>query len=543
MIISKSFSSIDSINGFSGLFKAYIAGAEELKPLYGLPPSQEGFRQMIASSPFPATNRSLVAEVITDQYLQGGITPSARVLDNLTALRNENCYTVCTGHQLCLFTGPLYFIYKIISTINLAEALREKHPGSNFIPVYWLASEDHDFEEVNHVQLFGKKLVWEKGEAMGAVETMPAGKISTRSLQPMLEELKRILGDSANATLLNRLLSESYQKGRTLADATRYFTHLLLGEFGLLILDPSDIRLKKLFIPVMSRELEKQENAGKVKEGIAALAELGYEAQVNPRDINLFYMKDDLRARIERTADGEGYHVLNTSLSFTQERLMEELRAHPERFSPNVVLRPLYQQLILPNIAYVGGPGELAYWLEYKTMFELNGIVFPILVPRNFVMWVDGATSAKMDKFGLTVGSLSRNLSEIEKEYMETVRNPESKLDEEVNQLTTLYASILVKAATVDATLKAPAEAELQKALNGVRNLEAKMGKAEKQKQETSLNQLKVLKEKLYPGGSLQERVDNFLPFYLKHGETFLKTLKESLDPFERNLIVFTEKD
>jgi bacillithiol biosynthesis cysteine-adding enzyme BshC len=543
MTITRSLISLDAVNGFSNLLKSYIAGEPGLKNLYAFPPSPDGFGRMLATNPFQTTDRQLLAETIRSQYSLGGITPSSLADANIQKLKEKNTYTVCTGHQLCLFTGPLYFIYKLISAVNLAEALHQKHPDFNFVPVYWLASEDHDFEEVNHAHLFGKKLEWTRAEALKEVTAMPAGKINTASLDTVLGSLKTVLGVSDNALKLFFLVEDAYRGHTNLADATRCFVNALLGEYGLIILDANDSKLKSRFSGVMEDELLHTPNCALVQNGIAALEALGFSSQVNPREINLFYMKDDLRGRIEKTAVSQEYKILNTSLTFSKEEILAELKTHPERFSPNVVLRPLYQQMILPNLAYVGGPGELAYWLEYKAMFDRNKVVFPILVPRNFVMWVDANTSGKMGKLKQSVEGLSRNLSDVEKEYLESNISSGLKLDAESASLTTIYGNIVSKATLADPTLKAAAEGELQKTLNGLKNIEAKMMKAEKQQHETALNQIKSVKEKLYPGSVLQERFENFMPFYLKHGPLFFETLKAGLDPFESKMIVFTETE
>jgi bacillithiol biosynthesis cysteine-adding enzyme BshC len=359
----------------------------------------------------------------------------------------------------------------------------------------------------------------------------------------VLAELKSVLGTSEAATGVFQMVEQAYADQKNLAMATRAFVHGLLGHFGLVILDPDEVSLKQRFVPTMEMDLVQSPSQALVDTGIAALAALGYEAQVKPREINLFYMHESVRARIEKSADGMEYTVVGTALRFPATEMLVELKSHPERFSPNVVLRPLYQQQILPNIAYVGGPGELAYWLEYKALFEAYKTFFPVLVPRNFVMWIDAATNSKMNKFALSVSDLSRSLPELEKEFMQGKMGAEVKLEEEGNAMQQLYQDIIRKVSTTDATLKALAEAELQKALNGLKTMEAKMARAEKQKHETALAQIKTLKEKLFPGGTLQERADNFLPLYLKHGVSFLETLKSNLDPFQNDLIVLREQD
>jgi bacillithiol biosynthesis cysteine-adding enzyme BshC len=543
MEITKLNLELHRINGFSGLLKAYLSSDPSLKALYGAEPSLQGFDGFLKQVSFEDLDRNLLADCLLRQYEESGVTAGPLTLSNIASLRKKSTYTVCTGHQLCLFTGPLYFIYKIISTVNLAEALHNAHPELDFVPVYWMATEDHDFEEINHVQLFGKKYSWEKSLAQGSTEaSMPAGNINTSSLEVMLAEVEAVFGSSVHAPRLKELITSAYGSGRNMASATRSFTQSLLDVYGLVILDGNDTRLKAKFSPFIREELVSMPNYPLVQDGIEALAKAGFQSQVNPREINLFYMRDDLRARIEKTNGVDEYKVLGTDIHFSQAEILAELESHPERFSPNVVMRPLYQQVILPNVAYVGGPGELAYWLEFKKMFDRNKVVFPVLMPRNFVLWLDSASASRMDKLGMSIPELSGQLADIEKNYVSTRMNGEMRLEEEAEKLKELFSFIIAKVSQADPTLKAAGDAELQKALGGLKNLEAKLTRAEKMKHETALNQLRGLKEKLFPGGNLQERVDNFMPLYLKHGPSFLSTLKAQLNPFEKSLIVLSEK-
>jgi bacillithiol biosynthesis cysteine-adding enzyme BshC len=543
MMISKSLLDLNTLPGFSSLLKSYIGGDQALKPLYAYSPDLAGLSKLIDTTPFSSVNRKLLSDTVIRQYKSGGIIPDKEVADNMTKLASDETYTVCTGHQLCLFTGPLYFIYKLISTINLAERLKREYPDKHFVPVYWMATEDHDFEEINHAQVFGKKLVWDKTQAQGSEEgSMPAGSIATASLQSVLKELEVILGNTDHARKIFGLISAAYLGQGNLANATRHLVNALLGTYGLVILDPDDAVLKVVFSPFLEKELENASNFELVNENIRILQSLGYDSQVNPREINLFYIAEGKRSRIEKTKDKDEYKVLGTEFCYTHAELMHIVKHHPERFSPNVVLRPLYQQVVLPNLAYVGGPGELAYWLEYKKMFDKHGIQFPVLMPRNFVTWIDPASAGKMKKLDLHLSDLSGNIQQLEKMFVDKQLNDSSRLDAETEQIRQVYTGIVGKAEATDTTLRALAESELQKVLNGLKNIESRISKAEKQKHETSLNQLRNLKEKLFPGGNFQERVDNFLPLYVRYGSLFIDTLKKELDPLERQMVVFTEE-
>ena len=347
---------------FSEQIVRYVKGDAALKPFYNLAPVMESFAKAIDLKAKENCNRELLVTVLLEQNKQC----HANSINNIKSLGDKNTFTVCTGHQLCLFTGPLYFIYKILSTINLAEELQQKYPDNKFVPVYWMASEDHDFEEINHIRVFGKIISWSKEEAT-ANEATAAGKIKTKSLQKVFEELSALIGGDAKGQAFISRLEAMYMGSENLAEATRSLVNELFGTYGLVIMDADDSRLKKEFAPILSDDIFNNTNADLVNDSIQKLSEQGIKAMVNPRSINVFYLTEKFRQRIEKNKDGN-FAIVNTNIVFTAEQLKNELEQHPERFSPNVVLRPLYQEKTLPNIAYVGGAGELSYWMEYKKM-------------------------------------------------------------------------------------------------------------------------------------------------------------------------------
>ena len=511
MAFKKSTINLSDTKQFSRLISDYINGEESLRKFYSYKPSADSFKQAIEDKSKETINRKLLVEVINEQYAKTGITNQQSTINNLL---NDNTYTVCTGHQLCLFTGPLYFIFKIITTINLAEELKKNFPDYNFVPVYWMASEDHDFAEVSSINLFGKKVLWNNETAKGAV-----GRLNTASLSTVIDELKQILGESDNAKELIQLFTDAYLTHTNLADATRYLLHSLFAEYGLVILDSDDARLKNEFIDIIKDDITNNTNFHLVNKSIKELKIAGYDAQVNPREINVFNLTDNNRVRIESANS-------------------ETLNLPVESYSPNVVLRPLYQQKILPNLAYVGGPGELAYWLEYKTMFEHHKVNFPVLIPRNFAMLVDEKTNAQINKLGFTIEDLFKDSDTLIKEFVTRNTTSDLSLKEEETQLRNIFNAISAKATSIDSTLKGTVDAELQRTLNALKNIETKLLRSEKQKQETSINQINKLKEKFFPEGMLQERYYNFSPYYLKYGKEFIKSLKEQFNPFQFEIMI-----
>lgn len=529
MAYTKSNIPLSETGQFSRLIIDYISNSNKLKDFYTYEPRIESFEQVMADRNKGTLDRQVLVEALKEQYKKTGINGIEASIERLA---DKNTYTVCTGHQLCLFTGPLYFIYKLISTINLAETLKKKYPAFNFVPVYWMATEDHDFEEVCSINLFNKKLKWDNASASGAV-----GRLESASLVSMMEELKTIMGESEQAKKLTDLFTQAYLKHPTIAEGTRWLVHQLFGAYGLLIIDGDHAKLKSTFASFIKDDLLNHTNHQLVNQTITELEKQNIKAQVNPRPINCFYMVDHLRERMELGTDNV-YKVLNTTITFTKEALLKELNDHPERFSPNVVLRPLYQQHILPNLAYVGGPGELAYWLEYKTMFMHHQILFPVLIPRNFALLMDEKTEQQFTKAGFDMPDLFKDTEVLIKELVTKNTTAELSLEEQQTKMASVFAEISERATAIDSTLKASVEAEFQKASNAIKNIESKIMRSEKQKQETGINQVKKIKEKFFPEDALQERYDNFIPYYLKYGEAFIENLKTSFDPLDYRLMI-----
>ena len=503
---------------FSSLFSDYISQSSQVKSFYNEHFSLKDFTLYMEKNKFDYLNRPALVNALNQQSnLVSNTTALSKA--NILLLEKATTYTVTTGHQLCLFTGPLYFIYKIASTINLCKVLKTNFPKKDFVPVYWMASEDHDFEEINHANVFGKKVVWNSSQK-GAV-----GEFSTEGLQEVITELKTILGDNEKSNELIQLFEKAYTNYSNLADATRYLVNELFGEYGVVILDGNDANLKQLFKGEFKKDIFENTSAQLVNKTIEEL-KVNYSAQVTPRDINVFYKEKGLRERIEK--QGNDYVVLNTDIKFTEQELNNIIETTPEKLSPNVVLRPLYQQKILPNIAYVGGPGEIAYWLEYKTMFDEFKIHLPILMPRNFVMFIDKGTQNKIQKLNLTIEDVFKDGEELVKAFIKT-QHDDINLEEAKTQLTSIYASVLETVSAIDKTLVGTTEAEKQKAINGIATIEQKINRALKQKSETDINQIWAIKEKLFPKNTPQERYDNFSMYYTKLGKEFIANLMNEL--------------
>ncbi|MGB0929180.1 MAG: bacillithiol biosynthesis cysteine-adding enzyme BshC [Chitinophagales bacterium] len=380
---------------FSGLIVDYLTENENLRPFYQYPFELESFKEVIEKTAEKDYDRQNLKSVFEKQYSHLDI--STKVAANIEAIANSNTFTVITGHQTNLFTGPLYFVHKILSAIVLAEQLEATYPDSHFVPVYWMGSEDHDFAEINHINLFGNKIVWEDAEGKDSA----MGRISTQSLQGVFAQLAEILGDSDKAKTTLQLIRKAYLEQPTLGRATQFIVNELFGKYGLLVIDQDDAQLRKTFVPIIEEELLKRPSKTLVETTNVALEEKGYRNQAFARDINFFYLTNELRQRIEWNVEIERFEVIDTGIRFTEAEILEEVKAHPERFSPNVILRPVYQQQVLPCLAYIGGGGELAYWMQLKGVFDHYDVNYPMLVLRNSVLWIDKGNAKRMEKSGL----------------------------------------------------------------------------------------------------------------------------------------------
>jgi bacillithiol synthase len=506
----------DKTGLYSPLFLDYLAKKPALKTYYNEYPEAAGFQKLLDQKVFSAAQRSTLVEALTQQY--GLLYPEVEA--QIKSLGHEKTFTVTTGHQLNLMTGPLYFIYKIVTTINLAEKLKLAYPECHFVPVYWMATEDHDFEEINYFKLDGKKYQWESNQT-GAVGDFELDK----SFQKWLGSLG----------FVPSFFQDAYSSSKKLSEAVRKYVHHLFGERGLLVVDGHDPILKKAVIPILQSDLVEHAPFGLVSQQTANLESLGYKSQIYPREINCFYLEKGLRERIERK--GDTFVVLNTDLEFSLAQIQEMIQVYPERFSPNVVLRPLYQELILPNLAYIGGPAEVAYWLQLKPVFDHFEVIFPAVMPRNFAMVIDKPILRKMRQVGLRPEGLFESVQDWKKKHLQLHSTLDLEFSNERRELNKVFEDAKQGAIKVDLSLEKAYEAAKVRSAKLLDHLSSKVRKAEEKRHAMTIRQRQEIQDALFPGGSPQERVENFLAFYLGN-ENFVTALFAQFDPFDFDFIV-----
>lgn len=441
---------------------------------------------------------------------------------NIAKLKNENCFCITTGHQLSLAGGPLFVSYKILSAISLSQRLKKILPEYDFVPVFWMASEDHDKEEINHFYHHSTKLTWETA-ATGAV-----GEFKTNGITELLNSIPE-MNDS-----LRNILVESYT-ANTLSEATRRLMNALFGPYGLVIIDGNDKELKSQLVGIVEKEIREKIAYHSVKNTNEKLATKGFEPLIDPRELNLFLLDKNDRKRLVfeantiQTVDGKFSMPIDDFITFC--------KSTPEKISPNVLLRPIYQETILPNIAYFGGPSELEYWLQLDELFSATKTPIPARLLRTSVTHLTEKSVEQIKSSGLPVELFFQSDYSLGDEFYK--RNSDSVIDfSKVKlEIESIYNTVSEQSDAIDKTLTPSVKAELQKSLKGLEHLEGKLRKAEKAKMDVEINRLLKVRKQIFPmENSLQERVLTILDLQFTDVDQYFEAIINDAD-FTRHQI------
>jgi bacillithiol biosynthesis cysteine-adding enzyme BshC len=515
---------------FTKIMIDYLENNQSLQPFFKHPVSIEGIKSAIHDREQFRTDRKVLHDELNKQY--DTVQSDKAVHDHIEKLLLENTFTITTAHQPAIFTGTLYFIYKILHVIKIASQLSKELPGYNFVPVYYMGSEDADLEELGKIFLGGEKIVWDTKQT-GAV-----GRMNTKGIEKIITSIEGEFSVLPFGKELIQLLKDCYLNSNDIQTATFKLIHSLFAEYGLIVMIADNPAFKKQMLPVFEEDLFHQTSSKIVAKTIDELSK-HYKVQANPREINLFYLKDNIRNRIEKVDDK--FIVHDTSISFSEQEIKDELQQHPERFSPNVILRGLYQETILPNIAFIGGGGEMAYWLELKNMFEHYKVPYPMLVLRNSFLFVEKKWKEKMDRLHLTSTDIFKPENQLLSELVRKQSQNQLNLINELAEAEIYYAKLQSISDKVDSTLAEHAKALQAKALKSLKELEKKLLRAEKRKFEEQQKQIRSIRSALFPLNNLQERIDNFIPYYSKWGKAFMDVLYKNSLSLEQEFVVLLE--
>jgi len=483
------------------LVQDYLDQKEDISECYSFEHSFEGVIAAAKARATESKDYSVLVEVLTAQA-RASKYASKSVFDNIEKL-NSGAVTITTGHQLCIYGGPLFFFHKILSAVALSRKLQES--GIEAVPVYWMASEDHDFEEINHVFINNEKVSWEI-DAKG-----PVGRLMLNQLSGFKQKLSVLFSNDPlkKETLVK--LDAIYAQNKNLAEATRDFVYSVFSEFGVVVIDADDSRLKSQFKPIIKRELEEQFSNKALEKSNKKLAELGYALQVEGREINLFYMLDYYRERLVKTEGGfataDGIH------SWESQELLAEVDEYPERFSPNVVLRPLYQEAILPNAAYIGGPGELSYWLQLKLVFDAVNCFYPAALLRDMVMISTEKSQKRLSQLEINYADARLKYDDLLKLVVRKEGSHEHLVDESMEQISSSLDNLLTRLGELNENLKISGETEKIRILRRLTSLQKKVLRHDKKHAGTASTRIEEIKNALFPFDTPQERVHNWLVY------------------------------
>jgi len=524
---------------FSALVNDYISDQGTARNYVPYAPNMDGIKKAIQQRKFSASQREVLVSVLENQYqVLGSVvqdkTSAAfeKVHQNIKLLKKDNCFAVTTAHQPNLFTGPLYFFYKIIHAIKLATELKAQFPEHDFVPVYYMGSEDADLAEVGSYIIDGAKHQWNTKQT-GAIGRM----LVDEHLLQLLQNLEGYWTVKQEGKEALAIIKSAYKKGNTINEATLQMVHLFFGKYGLLVVQPDDAKLKSLFVEVMEKELTTQFSHTALQPTLKSLSS-NYHVQSEGRAINLFYLNGSNRNRIEK--NGERFSVVDTNIEFSQAEIVMELQAHPDRFSPNVILRGAYQETILPSVVFVGGGGELAYWMELKNVFEQAGVNYPVILLRNSFLFINEKQSKQWSSLEFNTEAIFNTTQELELAYVKKQSVENLTLTAHIASLNDLYNAIQQEVIKIDSSLGDHALNLSLQAQKKLALLEKKMVRAEKRKQHTSLTRIHNIKSALFPDNNLQERVENFSKWVGEFGWDWVEAILNHSNSVEASFTIIT---
>mgnify|MGYP000123768723 CR=1 FL=1 len=511
------------------LIKDYLLEKETTQSLYAFAPTHTNLKKAIKERRSFPIDRNLLKSQLLAQYESLGKLPAA-TKKQINLLAENDTFTITTGHQLNLFGGSKYFIYKIVEVIKYTEQLKEEFPDLNFVPIFWMASEDHDFDEINHARIGDKMVSWTT-EEKGAV-----GPFDPKEILPIvrkeLDELWKT--EPVTGSFLENLFSEAYHKP-SLAEATRYWVHALFYAKGLVILDGNDKELKRAFSSRMKDELVEQKCIQAVEKTNEFLEQQDYHLQVFARPINVFHLSKEGRFLLQK--DSNGYFTAENDKQWTQEELLAELDEYPERFSPNALMRPLYQECVLPNLAYVGGAGEIAYWLQLKSAFEAFDIFFPQAVVRNSFLFITERQHKKTEKLDIPFSKYFQKEDDFIVDFAEN--RPElPDIFAQNKAIQEAWKSLAKSVESSYPALKQQIEIQEASAHKELKRMRQEWRKNIKTKNAKELKILLDSYHHFFPNGSFQERYESFIPEYLAMGSGYFDILFDAIQPTKAEIVL-----
>lgn len=520
--------------GFQNLFLDYINEFENVSKFF-----EKNFR---SNADFETTftelenydrpHRTEMVKIIRNQYEK--LNLSKQTESNISSLSSKKTFAVVTGQQVSLFGGPMYTIYKTITTIKLSNLLNEKYSDYHFVPIFWMEADDHDYEEVSSSNILDKKndfckITYDDGLEEETNRGSVGKIIFNKNINLAIDDLSDALRDNDFKGEVLELISDCYKEGTTFKDAFKMLMFNLFDEYGLILFDPQDSSAKNLLIPIFEKEINNFSTHTTTNVLQSAELEEVYHAQVKVKPINLFFSDEAGRHLIEPTE--EGFRFKGRRKKLNEEEILNLLYFDPSAFSPNVLLRPVCQDFLLPTAVYVGGPSEISYFAQVLPNYSFFNVTTPILFPRSSATILEQRQLAVIDKFNLSLSDFTYEESSLIEKVIKQISefNFEELFSKSESEIKATLNDLKEKLLTVDVSLTQPIEKSIIRIDQTLSTLKGKSQSAEERKHQTVIAQLQKVRNVINPNNALQERELNFIYFANKYGIDIIKWIFNEL--------------
>ena len=487
-------------------------------------------------------HREEVSDIIRKQYSDYKI--SKQTDTNIESLKSENTFAVVTGQQVAIFGGPLYTFYKVITTIKLCSQLKEKYDEYNFVPIFWMEGDDHDFEEVKSINIFDKtnsikKIIYDDG-LDEEIERGSVGSLKfNENIKSTINELEDSLRDTEYKNDLLNLIKKCYSEGTKFKEAFKKLLHSFFDEYGLIIFDPQDKEVKEILLPIFKKEIESfSDHTNEIVLKSAELDDI-YHAQVKVKPVNLFYSDEKGRYLIEPV--DEEFRFKGKRKRIGKIELLNLLHYDPSSFSPNVLLRPICQDYILPTAVYVGGPSELSYFAQVMPNYSFFEVVDQIIFPRSSATIIEKHIFSTLQKYDLSISDIFRKKRELINRVLKSISDIDinSLFSETKNNIDLELEKIKSTLLAIDKNLIDSTNKSMQRIFQNLEVIKEKSEKAQAAKHETVIKQLDKVRMVIYPQENLQERELSFINFANKYGLDIFKWIFNELtiNKYEHQII------
>lgn len=528
-----------SLPGYNDLFIDYIDDFDSLRRFYEYDyRSFDDFARCIENTAEKYKSgrhffRTDLSSILIRQNQSFGA--SQKAFENISLLNEHNTLAVVSGQQLGILTGPLYTVIKAINTIQLSDVLKSEFPSYNFVPVFWLEADDHDFLEINNTSVITsqneirKFSYFEKGTEQEKY-LFPTGSIIFDGyIDSLVNELEDSLPKTDFSVELFRSVRENYSSGKSVKNAFAGFLNYILKDKGLIMIDPSDAQIKNLLKPVFERALRSSAELSEKIIGTTVEVEATHAAQVKPRAINLFYIHEGSRYLLE-PRDGGNYALKNSRTRFTRDELFGKLADSPENFSWNVITRPVCQDFLMPTVAYIGGPSEVSYFAQLREAYKTFDMLMPVIYPRTSLTLLDGRTSSFIEKNGITFSELF-NEKELTKAMLrnEAGKNPEDIFGKMKDELVALFYTYDKELRQIDINQASAFAKRSAQFVDSLEMAKERFVSSKAKQNEVLTGQVKKILASVFPDSMLQERLLNIIMYLNKYGPDLIEHMNSNV--------------